>query len=219
MNPLKRARTRVLTRLVRMAIDGAESGQMIRSQLVSNPGRRGLHSARETVTLAAGDMSSDSVPPSSGTGGLFSGQALPPTLTMPAAEHAWRGPCGHVNLGEFEWGDHCGYCWSDPDADVRQYKLVTVHTRALDGFRPSPLSSLEQAEKQRIRRQAYRATKVFPGPIGEMISRELTAWEEFGYRLGGKGLVMRLLIDIERREIPQPKPEPKPDETVQGAPA
>jgi hypothetical protein len=32
---------------------------------------------------------------------------------------------------------------------------------------------------------AFRATLVYPGPVGELLCRELLDWEEFGYRFGG----------------------------------
>jgi hypothetical protein len=41
----------------------------------------------------------------------------------------------------------------------------------------------------RLRAAAFRATSVYPGPVGELLSRELLLWEEFGYRLGTGGLI------------------------------
>jgi hypothetical protein len=51
-------------------------------------------------------------------------------------------------------------------------------------------------EKMRVRAAAFRATRLYPGPVGEMISRELLAWEEFGYRLGGAKLVMSVVEQV-----------------------
>jgi hypothetical protein len=34
---------------------------------------------------------------------------------------------------------------------------------------------------------------VYPGPVGELLCRELLDWEEFGYRFGGGALVTRLI--------------------------
>jgi hypothetical protein len=48
----------------------------------------------------------------------------------------------------------------------------------------------------RMRAAAFRATRVYPGPVGELISRELLAWEEFGYRLGGNRLVGELMDHV-----------------------
>ncbi len=48
----------------------------------------------------------------------------------------------------------------------------------------------------RLRAAAFRVTRLHPGPVGELVSRELLAWEEFGYRLGGGQLVMRLVDHV-----------------------
>lgn len=63
-----------------------------------------------------------------------------------------------------------------------------------------PPARLEPHEKMRLRAAAFRATRLWPkpDPIGELISRELLAWEEFGYRFG-RGLVMRLVEHVERQ--------------------
>ncbi|BBG04695.1 MULTISPECIES: hypothetical protein [Pseudonocardia] len=58
---------------------------------------------------------------------------------------------------------------------------------------PAPM---EHHEKMRMRAAAFRATRVYPGPVGELISRELLSWEDFGYRLGGNRLVMDLVDDV-----------------------
>jgi hypothetical protein len=39
-------------------------------------------------------------------------------------------------------------------------------------------------------------TRLYPGPVGELVSRELLTWEEFGYRLGGGQLIMRLVDHV-----------------------
>ena len=51
-------------------------------------------------------------------------------------------------------------------------------------------------EKMRLRAAAHRATRLYPGPVGELVSRELLTWEEFGYRLGGGQLIMRLVDHV-----------------------
>ena len=57
-------------------------------------------------------------------------------------------------------------------------------------------------EKMRLRAAAFRATRLYPGPVGEVISRELHIWEDFGYRLGGKQLVMRLVDHVLKTSMP-----------------
>jgi hypothetical protein len=51
-------------------------------------------------------------------------------------------------------------------------------------------------EKQRLRAAAHRVTRLYPGPIGELVSRELLTWEEFGYRLGAAALISRLVDQV-----------------------
>jgi hypothetical protein len=62
---------------------------------------------------------------------------------------------------------------------------------------------MDHHERMRLRAAAFRATKVYPGPVGELLSRELLSWEEFGYRLGSRGLVMGIVDEIMRAQIAQ----------------
>jgi hypothetical protein len=55
---------------------------------------------------------------------------------------------------------------------------------------------MDHQEKMRLRAAAFRVTRLYPGPAGELLSRELLSWEEFGYRLGGGQLVMRLVDQV-----------------------
>lgn len=56
--------------------------------------------------------------------------------------------------------------------------------------RPAALTS---AEKMRLREAARRATQLYPGSIGQVLSRELTTWEDFGFRICGHSLVWKLV--------------------------
>ena len=58
---------------------------------------------------------------------------------------------------------------------------------------PAPM---EHHEKMRMRAAAFRATRLYPGPVGELISRELLSWEDFGYRLGGNRMIMDLVHHV-----------------------
>lgn len=64
-------------------------------------------------------------------------------------------------------------------------------------------SRLDSHEKLRIRTAAYRATRLYPGPVGQMICRELLAWEEFGYRLARDKLIAQLIDDIMKTPSPE----------------
>jgi len=61
---------------------------------------------------------------------------------------------------------------------------------------------MDQHEKTRLRAAAFRATRLYPDPVGELLSRELLTWEEFGYRLGGGQLIMRLVDHLLKAPIP-----------------
>lgn len=58
---------------------------------------------------------------------------------------------------------------------------------------PGLVAPMGHPEKMRIRAAAFRVTRLYPGPVGELLRRELLTWEEFGYRLGGERLIMRLV--------------------------
>ena len=62
---------------------------------------------------------------------------------------------------------------------------------------------INHREKMRLRAAAFRATRVYPGPVGELLSCELFSWEEFGYRLGGSQLIMRLVDHLLQAPITQ----------------
>jgi hypothetical protein len=57
-------------------------------------------------------------------------------------------------------------------------------------------ASMDHTEKVQLRAAAFRVTRLYPGPVGELLSRELLTWEEFGYRLGGHRLIMRLVDHV-----------------------
>jgi hypothetical protein len=39
-------------------------------------------------------------------------------------------------------------------------------------------------------------TRIYPGPVGELLGRELRSWEEFGFRFGSAGLVAALVDHV-----------------------
>jgi hypothetical protein len=57
-------------------------------------------------------------------------------------------------------------------------------------------------ERKRLRAAAFRVTRVYPGPVGELLARELISWEEFGYRLGGAGLIMGIVDTVMKAQEP-----------------
>ncbi|HXV92362.1 MAG TPA: hypothetical protein VD813_03615 [Pseudonocardia sp.] len=51
-------------------------------------------------------------------------------------------------------------------------------------------------EASRIRAAALHAKRVYPGVVGEVLARELTAHAEFGYRFDADALMTRLAAEI-----------------------
>lgn len=70
---------------------------------------------------------------------------------------------------------------------------LVEHPSVQPGPPTQPPPRLDHHEKMRIRAAAFRATRLYRGPVGELLSRELLSWEEFGYRLHRGGLIMRLV--------------------------
>lgn len=64
------------------------------------------------------------------------------------------------------------------------------------GAAGAPPAVMDHHERMRMRAAAFRAKKLYPGPVGELISRELLAWEDFGFRLGGDQQVMQLVQHV-----------------------
>lgn len=55
---------------------------------------------------------------------------------------------------------------------------------------------LQRHEAARYRAAAGHARRVYPGPLGELVSRELSAYAEFGYRFDDDGLIPRLAAAV-----------------------
>jgi hypothetical protein len=62
---------------------------------------------------------------------------------------------------------------------------------------------MEPHEKARYRAAAVLGRRIYSGPLGELVHRELTAYADFGYRFKDDGLIPRLAAaihdDIQRR--------------------
>jgi hypothetical protein len=66
----------------------------------------------------------------------------------------------------------------------------------------TPPVRMEMSDKSRFRAAAFRVTRLYPGPVGELLSREILTWEEFGYRLGGSGLMLKLVDYVLKTPLP-----------------
>jgi hypothetical protein len=61
---------------------------------------------------------------------------------------------------------------------------------------PEQPTRMDAEEMSRLRQAAFRVTRLYPGPIGEIVSGEIHVWIDFGYRLGGTQLILRAVDHI-----------------------
>lgn len=73
----------------------------------------------------------------------------------------------------------------------------------------NPPNPMDAHTKMRLRAAAFRASRLYPGPVGELLARELLTWEEFGYRLGAHLLIMRLVDYVLKEPLPSDAPQYK----------
>lgn len=60
---------------------------------------------------------------------------------------------------------------------------------------------MTDSERSKVRAAAFHATRVYPGPVGELVQRELLAWEDFGYRIGGGRHVDQLVRYVMAQKV------------------
>jgi hypothetical protein len=65
-----------------------------------------------------------------------------------------------------------------------------------------PSGRLPLHDTSHIRAAAHHAKRAYPGAIGELLARELTAHAEFGYRFAANGLLTRLATEVLRTSVP-----------------
>ena len=61
---------------------------------------------------------------------------------------------------------------------------------------------IDHHQKTQLRIAAFRATRLYPGPVGELLHRELLDWEVFGYRFGGGAFMTRLIDHLTSAPLP-----------------
>ena len=61
------------------------------------------------------------------------------------------------------------------------------------GVRPRPDGDERAAV---LHSAAEMALVVYPGPVGELVSREIRAYQEIGHRFGGDALMNRLIAHL-----------------------
>lgn len=77
-----------------------------------------------------------------------------------------------------------------------------MHTATTNPRTTPLLPRMDEHERTQLRTAAYRATHLYPGGPGDMLCRELLAWEEFGYRLTAAGTVRRAVATILNTPMP-----------------
>jgi hypothetical protein len=60
----------------------------------------------------------------------------------------------------------------------------------------------ENIDRGRLDTAARWAQAAFPGPIGELIEREISVYLSFGFRFDGSGLISRLADQVLARKLP-----------------
>ena len=70
-------------------------------------------------------------------------------------------------------------------------------TRVEDGNPPAYMTTPERA---RVALAANRVNRLYPGPVGAILSRELWAWQTFGWRLAHDALITKLVDHILEQE-------------------
>jgi hypothetical protein len=69
--------------------------------------------------------------------------------------------------------------------------------------------TMDQRSRTRTHAAAFRARLVYPGPVGELIARELLSWVEFGHRLGGNRMIMSLVEHVLWTPVAESRIEPR----------
>jgi hypothetical protein len=62
--------------------------------------------------------------------------------------------------------------------------------------------TLQAHERSQMRAAALHARRLYPGAVGELVHRELTAYADFGYRFTGDALIPRLAAEILAKAVP-----------------
>ena len=63
-------------------------------------------------------------------------------------------------------------------------------------------TALAHHERSRIRAAALHGRRLYPGALGELVHRELTAYADFGYRFAGDALIPRLATEVLAKVVP-----------------
>jgi hypothetical protein len=73
---------------------------------------------------------------------------------------------------------------------------MTLHIHPGTARIQGDADTLGARDIMRYRTAALRARRAYPGPIGELMSRELNAYADFGHRFSSDALIPRLAEEI-----------------------
>lgn len=91
---------------------------------------------------------------------------------------------------------------SDEDEPTNPLYRTAVQVTATDA--PGKLTFPETAE---VRKAAHKARKLWPGPVGDLVYRELTDYANFAFRFERFSIMQQLLQYVIDAELP---PDPPP---------
>ncbi|MFR9807169.1 hypothetical protein ACL02T_33455 [Pseudonocardia sp. RS010] len=81
--------------------------------------------------------------------------------------------------------------------DARARPFGPAHPAHDEDDRPSRRrATMPPDQRVLLRTAAMLAPERYPGPVGELLARELLIWEDFGHRFGAHSLVSRLVAQI-----------------------
>lgn len=72
------------------------------------------------------------------------------------------------------------------------------------GWVPGTPGRLAIPDVQQLGLATSRARARYPGPVGELIEREIWAYTEFGHRFGGSGVVPRIVAELLADPVSRP---------------
>lgn len=74
------------------------------------------------------------------------------------------------------------------------------------GWVPDTPGRLTSHDIWRLGMASVQARARYPGPVGELVQREIWAYRDFGHRFGGGGIVERIVAELlagqQRSELP-----------------
>ena len=78
---------------------------------------------------------------------------------------------------------------------------TTLPTPGLQRGDAPPL--LQHERSPTCRAAGLHARRLYPGPLGELVFRELTAYADFGYQFAADALIPRLAAEILAKVVPE----------------